>query len=202
MAVPSFRSTLILLVLIALAPLQAASVSKQQADVFSKKVALIQRQGEVSAKTTAGARRTALSEDELNSWFAFQAQPLLPNGLTDPKITIVGEGRVAGQATVDLDAVAKKRASGGTFDPWSLVGGRVPVNVIGILHTRDGLGRFELQSADIAGVPVPKTLLQELVSQYSRTPAHPEGVKMDDAFPLPAKIRQIEVGQGQAVIVQ
>jgi hypothetical protein len=202
MAVPSFRSTLILLVLIALAPLQAASVSKQQADVFSKKVALIQRQGEVSAKTTAGARRTALSEDELNSWFAFQAQPLLPNGLTDPKITIVGEGRVAGQATVDLDAVAKKRASGGTFDPWSLVGGRVPVNVIGVLHTRDGLGRFELQSADIAGVPVPKTLLQELVSQYSRTPAHPDGVKMDDAFPLPAKIRQIEVGQGQAVIVQ
>ena len=202
MAVSSFRSALILLVLIALAPLQAASVSKQQADVFSKKVALIQRQGEVSTKTTAGARRTALSEDELNSWFAYQAQPLLPNGLTEPKITIVGEGRVAGQATVDLDAVAKKRASGGTFDPWSLVGGRVPVNVIGILHTRDGLGRFELQSADIAGVPVPKTLLQELVSQYSRTPAHPEGVKMDDAFPLPAKIRQIEVGQGQAVVVQ
>ncbi len=138
MAVPSFRSALILLVLIALAPLQAASVSKQQADIFSKKVALIQQQGEVSAKTTAGARRTALSEDELNSWFAFQAPPLLPNGLTQPKITIVGEGRVAGQATVDLEAVAKKRASGGTFDPWSLVGGRVPVNVTGILHTRDG----------------------------------------------------------------
>ena len=202
MAVTSFRSALILLVLIALAPLQAASVSKQQADVFSKKVALIQRQGEVSAKTIAGARRTALSEDELNSWFAYQAQPLLPNGLTEPKITIVGDGRVAGQATVDLDAVAKKRASGGTFDPWSLVGGRVPVNVIGILHTRDGMGRFELQSADIAGVPVPKTLLQELVSQYSRTPNHPEGVRMDDAFPLPAKIRQIEVGTGQAVVVQ
>ncbi len=202
MAVPSFRSALILLVLIALAPLQAASVSKQQADIFSKKVALIQQQGEVSAKTTAGARRTALSEDELNSWFAFQAPPLLPNGLTQPKITIVGEGRVAGQATVDLEAVAKKRASGGTFDPWSLVGGRVPVNVTGILHTRDGMGRFELQTADIAGVPVPKALLQDLVSQYSRTAAHPDGVKMDDAFPLPAKIRQIEVGQGQAVIVQ
>ncbi len=202
MAVPSFRSALILLVFIALAPLQAASVSKQQAEVFSKKVALIQRQGEVSAKTTAGARRTALSEDELNSWFAYQAQPLLPNGLTEPKITIVGDGRVAGQATVDLEAVAKKRASGGTFDPWSLVSGRVPVNVIGILHTRDGMGRFELQSADIAGVPVPKTLLQELVSQYSRTPDHPDGVKMDDAFALPAKIRQIEVGQGQAIIVQ
>lgn len=202
MVMPSFRSALIVLVLIALVPLQAATLSKQNAAAFSKKVALIQKQGEVSTKATAAARRTPLSEDELNSWFTYQAQPLLPNGLTQPKIMIVGEGKVAGQATVDLEAVAKKRSSGGTFDPWSLVGGRVPVNVIGILHTRDGMGRFELQSADIAGVPVPKALLQDLVSQYSRTAKHPEGVQMDDAFALPAKIRQIEVGQGQAVVVQ
>ena len=202
MVVPSFRSALILLVLIALAPLQAASVSRQQGDAFAKKVALIQRQGDVSAKATVGSRRTALSEDEVNSWFTYQAQPLLPNGLTQPKLTIVGDGRVTGQATVDLDAVAKKRGSGGTFDPWSLIGGRVPVNVIGILHTRDGMGRFEMQSADIGGVPVPKSVLQELVSQYSRTPAHPAGVDLDDAFALPAKIRQIEVGAGQAVVVQ
>ena len=202
MVMPSLRSALILLVLTALVPLQAATVSRQQADVFSKKVALIQKQGEVSTKATAAARRTPLSEDEVNSWFTYQSQQYLPKGLTQPKVTIVGGGRVAGQATVDLEAVAKKRASGGTFDPWSLVGGRVPVNVIGILHTRDGMGRFELQSADIGGVPVPKTLLQELVSQYSRSPNHPAGVKLDDAFALPAKIRQIEVGQGQAVIVQ
>lgn len=198
----SHRSALILLVLTALAPLQAASVSKQQADTFSSKVALIQHQADVSAKATAGTHRTALSEDELNSWFTFQAPPLLPNGLSQPKVTIVGGGRVAGQATVDLDAVARKRATGGAFDPWSLIGGRVPLNVVGILHTRDGVGRFELQSADIGGVPVPKAILQELVSQYSRTPEHPDGVSLDDAFPLPSGIRQIEVGQGQAVVIQ
>jgi hypothetical protein len=202
MVMPSVRSALILLVLIALAPLQAASVSKQQGDAFAKKVALIQRQGTTSTKATPGARRTALSEDEVNSWFAYQAQPILPAGLTQPKLTIIGGGKVAGQATVDLEAVAKKRGSGGTFDPWSLLGGRVPLNVVGILHTRDGMGRFELQSADIGGVPVPKTLLQELLSSYSKTAAHPNGVDLDDAFALPAKIRQIEVGQGQAVVIQ
>ncbi len=202
MVVPSFRSALILLVLAALVPLQAATLSRQQADTFSQKVAVIQKQGEVSSKAAGAARRTPLSEDEVNSWFTYQSQSLLPNGLTQPKVTIVGGGRVAGQATVDLEAVAQKRASGGPFDPWSLVGGRVPLNVIGVLHTRDGMGRFELQSADIGGVPVPKTILQELVSQYSRTKEHPAGVNLDDAFALPAKIRQIEVGQGQAVIVQ
>jgi hypothetical protein len=203
MVVRRFRSALIFLLFTAIVPLQAGSVSRAQADVFSKKVALIQRQAEgVAGTERVNARRTALSEDELNSWFTYQASPLLPSGVTQPKVTIIGGGRVAGQATVDLDAVAKTKSSGGTLDPWSYVGGRVPVNVIGTLITRDGMGRFELQSADIGGVPVPKALLQQLVSYYSRTPADPDGVSLDDGFKLPARIRQIEVGEGQAVIVQ
>jgi hypothetical protein len=40
------------------------------------------------------------------------------------------------------------------------------------------------------------------VSYYSRTPENPQGVRLDDTFSLPANIRQIEVGQGQAVVVQ
>jgi hypothetical protein len=195
----ALRSLLFLLFL-ALVPLHAASVSKQEADVFAKKIVLIQRQADQTER--AGTRRTQLTEDEVNSWFAFQAQPLLPAGVSNPKVTIMGGGKVAGQATVDLDAIAKRRSTGGTLDPWSFIGGRVPVNVLGTLYTRDGMGRFELESADISGLPVPKTLLQELVSHYSRTPENPQGVRLDDSFALPAKIRQIEVGQGQAVIVQ
>ena len=202
MAFPSFRSALILLVLIALVPLQAASVSKQQADVFSKKVALIQQQGEVSAKTTAAARRTALSEDELNSWFAYQAPALLPNGLTDPKITIVGEGKVAGQATVDLEAVAKKRATGGTFDPWSLVGGRVPRERH--RHPSHARRHGPLRAAERRHRRRPGS---EGTAAGSREPvlAHLRASRRREdgrRIPLPAKIRQIEVGQGQAVIVQ
>ena len=192
--------SLIFLLFVALVPLHAASVSKQQADVFARKIVLIQRQADQVER--AGTRRTALTEDELNSWFAYQARPLLPAGVTDPKVTIIGGGRVAGQATVDLDAIAKKRSSGGTLDPWSYIGGRVPVNVVGTLHTRDGMGQFELQSADISGLPVPKTLLQEVVTYYSRTPENPRGVRLDDQFALPARIRQIEVAQGQAIVVQ
>ncbi len=195
----ALRSLLFLLFL-ALVPLHAASVSKQEADVFAKKIVLIQRQADQTER--AGTRRTQLTEDEVNSWFAFHAQPLLPAGVSNPKVTIMGGGKVAGQATVDLDAIAKRRSTGGTLDPWSFIGGRVPVNVLGTLYTRDGMGRFELESADISGLPVPKTLLQELVSHYSRTPENPQGVRLDDSFALPAKIRQIEVGQGQAVIVQ
>jgi hypothetical protein len=187
------------LAIAALVTVEAATVSRQNAEVFSKKVTVIRQNGETGKPV---GRKTAVTQDELNSWFTYSATPHLPSGVTQPQITIVGGGRVAGQAIVDLEALAKRRASGGTFDPWSLVGGRVPVNVTGILHTRDGKARFDVQSADISGLPVSPSLLQELVSFYSRTPEHPQGVRIDDTFSLPAQIREIQVGQGQAVIVQ
>jgi hypothetical protein len=184
-------------------PLEAI-VSRQGAEDFAQKIALIQRQGgDTSGPARAGSRRTRVTEDELNSWFMYRAQPVLPAGVSPPQITILGEGRLAGQAVVDLDAVAKRRSSGsGAFDPLSLIGGKVPVSVSGILHTRDGMARFEVQRAEMSSVPVPVTVLQEVLTYYSRTDERPQGVRLDDVFSLPANIRQIEVGQGQAVVVQ
>ena len=180
--------------------LEAAALSKQEADLFSRKLAQIVVQGDAAQKP--GNRRTPVTETELNSWFTYSAKPLLPAGVSDPRITMIGNGKVTGQAVVDLDAIAKKKASGGTFDIWNLVGGKVPVNVAGTLRTKDGIGSFDLESADVSGLPLPKSFLQEVVSYYSRTADHPQGVKIDDPFALPASIRQIDVGAGQAVIVQ
>jgi hypothetical protein len=185
-------------------PLRAATVSRQSAEEFAQKIALIQRQADSPASPArAGARRTRLTEDELNSWFMYRAQPVLPAGVSQPQVTILGEGRLAGQAIIDLDAVAKRRSSGGgAFDPLSLIGGKVPVTVSGILHTRDGMARFEVQRAEMSGVPVPVTVLQEVLTYYSRSDERPQGVRLDNVFSLPANIRQIEVGEGQAVVVQ
>jgi hypothetical protein len=198
----SFRTISVYLATVliaALATLQAADTSRPMAETFAKKIALINQHAE---RSPSAARRTTLTENELNSWFAFRAQPLLPTGLTQPKVTIVGNGKLMGSATVDLEAIARERGSGGSLDVWSYLGGRLPLNVTGVLHTKDGQGRFDLQAADISGVPVPKTLLQELLSFYTRTADKPQGVRIDDAFALPANIKQIEVGQGQAVVVQ
>lgn len=188
------------------AVLTAAALSPQHADAFAKKVAIISQQGTLSQQgigaRTAAARRTPVSETELNSWFAYRSRPLLPVGMTEPQITIVGDGKVNGSATVDLDAVGRSRRTGALLDPWSLLGGRLPVTVSGVLRTQNGQGRFELQQAAVSGVPIPKSVLQELVSHYSRTAEDPGGIDIDEPFALPAGIRQIEVGQGQAVIIQ
>jgi hypothetical protein len=199
-----FTRRLAVLVLAAavVVPLHAATVSRQSADDFSQKLALIQQHGD--SQPRAGTRRTRLTEDELNSWFMYRAQPVLPSGISQPQITILGEGRLAGQAILDLDTIAKRRSSSAasSFDPLSLVSGRVPITVSGILHTRDGKARFEVQRAEMSSIPVPVTVLQEVLTYYSRSDERPQGVRMDDVFTLPANIRQIEVGQGQAVVVQ
>ena len=179
--------------------MHAATTSKPQADAFAKKIAIINQHAELGTKSP---RRTPVTEGEVNSWFEFRAQPLLPLGVTSPKLTAIGNGKLLGSAIVDLEAIGKKKSTGGTFDLWSLVGGKVPVSVTGILHTKDGKGRFELQAADVSGLPLPSSLLQELVSYFTRTAEHPQGTKLDAPFELPAKIKQIEVGQAQAVVVQ
>lgn len=189
----------VMLVVLALVPLHARTVSRQNAEAFDKKVIRIR-----ALATTPGtaARRTPLTQDEVNSWFTYSAQPLLPSGVTQPQVIILGAGRLSGTAVVDLDAIARRRTSDSLLNPWNLVGGRVPLTITGVLRTRDGVGRFELQRAEMSGVPVPVTLVQELVSYYSRTETNPDGISLTDSFALPSKIREIEVAQGQAVVVQ
>ena len=190
----------LLVAAVAVASLHAAVISQQSAESFSQKVARIQRQGET--RQGAGTRRTPISEDEVHSWFVHRSQPSLPRGVSQPQLSIVGQGRLSGQAVIDLEAIGRRRSSGGMFDPFSLLGGRVPIAVTGVLHTRDGMGRFEVEEARLAGIPMPSGMLQDLLGYYSRTPERPQGVRLDDPFTLPSGIRQVEIGTGQAVIVQ
>lgn len=178
---------------------QGPRVSRQQADAFAQKIENIQKHADSG---TAAARQTTLSEAEVNSWFAYHAPPLLPEGIAQPRVSILGSRRMTGTAIVDLDAVAKGRQSGGLFDVWNLVGGRLPVTVTGLLHASAGRVRFEMQEADISGVPLPRRMLEELVQYYSRSEDRPSGVRLTDTFELPAGIRQVELRPGSAIVVQ
>ena len=71
-----------------------------------------------------------------------------------------------------------------------------------MLRTQKGVGAFTLESASVGGVPVPKTILQELVTYYSRSESQPKGINIEAPFQLPAKILEIRTAQGQALVVQ
>jgi len=181
--------------------LGADGASKQNAELLKQKVATISAHGE---RPTKEGRRTTVTEGEVNSYLVYDAKPQLPAGVVDPAVTILGggTGRLAGRAVVDLDAVRHSRASQSWFDPTNYLTGRLPVTASGILITKDGKGQFQLESAEISGVKVPKTVLQELLSYYSKTPENPEGINMDAPFELPAKIREIRVSTGTSTVVQ
>lgn len=176
-----------------------APVSRQQADVFQQKLDKIVKQADTRSDRE---RPTEITEVEVNSYLAFKAGDQLPVGVTEPSIGILERGRLSGRAVVDLDVIRQKKSSGGWFDPTSYLTGTLPLTATGVLRTSDGQGRFQLESAAVSGIPIPKSFLQEIVSYYTRTAADPNGIGIDDAFDLPAEIRRIDADSGKAVIVQ
>ena len=173
--------------------------SKQDAELLKRKVATITAFGD---RPSNQLRRTAVTESEVNAYLGYDGRAQLPAGVVDPEVSILGTGRLSGRAVVDLDAVRRAKAAQSWFDPTSYLTGRLPVTATGRLQTNNGIGRFELESASVGGVPVPKLLLQEIVGYYSRTHENPSGINIDDPFALPARIREIQVERGQAIIVQ
>jgi hypothetical protein len=173
--------------------------SKHDAALFRQKVAAITL---IGARPVKQARRTIITENEVNAYLALDAAADLPAGVIDPSVAILGTGRVSGRAIVDLDAVRKSSNPTSMLDPMSYLTGRLPISATGVLTTSHGVGRFQLESATVSDVPVPKMILQQIVGYYSRTPEQPGGIGLDDPFALPARIREIQVERGQAIIVQ
>jgi hypothetical protein len=173
--------------------------TKRDAAALKQKVAAITAHAEKPSKV---ARRTIVTESEVNSYLVYDARDQIPVGVVEPSIAALGAGRLSGRAVVDLDAVRKQKAPTSLLDPMNYLMGRLAVTAVGTLKTANGIGRFELESSSVGSIPIPKVLLQEIVSYYSRSADKPAGIGLDDPFPLPARIREIQVDRGQAIIVQ
>jgi hypothetical protein len=182
-------------------------VTKRDAQLLQQKVATINAHAERLLKQQpkqpqVQALRTTVTENEVNAYLVYDSKEQLPTGVVDPAVSILGGGRLAGRAVVDLDAVRREKKPTSLLDPMNYLSGRLPVAATGTLTTKEGVGRFQLESASVSGLPIPKMLLQEIVSYYSRSPEIPAGINIDDPFALPARIREIQVERGQAIIVQ
>jgi hypothetical protein len=154
-----------------------------------------------AAVAAAKSQTTQLTDAELNSYLRYHLRDQVPVGIVEPTLNAIGDGRVRGGATIDLDAVRKSRQRGWT-DPLNYLTGQLPLTASGVLITQNGKGRFQLESAEISGISIPKSLVQELLSHYSKTTENPAGISLDDPFELPARIKEIRVGRGEAMVLQ
>lgn len=179
----------------------AEPVSRRDAARLQAKLDKITRNPGASVKSKV-ATRTPVTETEVNSYLRYELADRIPAGVKDPWVSILGEGRVTGRATVDLGQVGQSRKSGGMLDPFNFLKGSLPLAVNGVLRTKDGVATFGLESASISGVPVPSWMLQEIVSYYSKSATSPQGVSIEKPFVLPSGIREIQLDRGQAIVVQ
>ena len=180
--------------------LSAADVlTPQLGNAFARKVVVVQDHANAGVKKPLS---TTFTQAETNSYLKYNAIDLLPTGLTEPLITLHANNRVSARAIVDLDIVRKKQGSGGWFDPTSYLTGKLLVTAAGRVITGDGKGRVDLESAEVSGIPIPKSFLNQMVNFFTRTADNPKGSTVDDIFDLPARIRSIDGEQGKFTVHQ
>jgi len=187
---------LIALLLIGAASLYAAGAdpTRKEAGLFQQKLEAIRRE--------QPKRRTVVVQAEIDSYFRFDAAKDLPVGIVNPTLVGVGPNRVSASAVVDLDAVRKASPPQSLLDPKNLLIGRVPLSAVATFTSSNGMGKFVIESAKIGTLPLPKLLLDEVASYYTRSVSRPNGYTTEDPFPLPAGIKEIHVTRGQALVVQ
>ena len=174
-------------------------LTPQLSAAFQAKMLAVMQNGE---SNKPAARTTPFEELELNSYLRFGIAELLPVGLTEPFIKLMGQGRANLRAVVDLDMVRKSQGQKSWYDPTAYLTGQIPIMVTGVLTAADGVGRFNVERIEVKGVPMPKRLLQEILSYYTKSADYPNGVNLDDQFNLPAKIRRVDVDVSRAIITQ
>jgi hypothetical protein len=176
----------------------AAPPTSQQAAAFEAKMNAVISRG---SEARPSGHRTEFAGDEVNAYLQLRLISKFPTGVADPAVELHDQGRLSGRAVVDLDGI-RKRSSGGWFDPAAYLGGKLPVTASGTLKTGEGRGQFFLETAEISGIPIPKTLLQEVVGYYTKSPDMPDGVNLDAPFDLPSQIQRIDVVTNKATVVQ
>ena len=145
--------------------------------------------------------RTSFTDREVNAYLKVYGPTFLPHGLTDPQIVIGDPGRVTARGIVDLDAVRLSRQRD-WLDPMNYMTGLLDFTATGVVTGSNGKGMALFESATLAGISVPKRIVQELVRYYTIGSEAPTGFDLDEPFELPANIQSIVFEPGRATIIQ
>ncbi|MCC7185495.1 MAG: hypothetical protein IT185_04580 [Acidobacteria bacterium] len=178
----------------------AQDASRADADRMGKKVeAIVQRA--ILAPAKAAPLKTTFTDRELNAYLHHHGTEQLPAGVTKARVTMLDANKLETRAVVDLDAVRTSQPRG-WLDPLGYVTGSLEVVTIGMFSGTGGQGVFRYESGTVGGVPIPRAVMQEVIAYYSRSPELPKGINLDQPFPLPAGIREVQVRRGAATVVQ
>jgi hypothetical protein len=179
----------------------AQQPTRAEADEMHAKIARVAARATAPRDAGVPPLRTTFTNREINAYFVHYGPEFLPPGIAEPRVTIGADGRITARAMADLDAVRLARERG-FLDPLAYLRGSLEVVTVGRFEGEDGLGVIRFVSASVAGIEVPRTVAQELLRFYTRTPERPDGLAFDEPFPLPARLRTVSAANGMLTLVQ
>lgn len=199
---PLALTAAVLLAGASVAPAQDTALRADAASMQRKLVSIVTR-AELPAKSTTALplQRTTFTDREANAYFRIHGPEFLPEGVADPQVAIDAAGRVRARAIVDLDQALKTKERS-WLDPLAWVTGKLELAGVGTLRAVNGRGVFMLESTTLGGVAISNSVMQEIVSFYSRSPENPRGFVLGEQFELPSAIKSVETTRGRAVVVQ
>lgn len=165
------------------------------AESLARKIELLRERYE---RESSDAMELEVSEDEANAYLAHRLADQFPEGVVDPWVRFVG-GPVWAGAMLDL-AVLRSQLPQSSI--MQLLAGRVPVELSARLRAEGGVGKLDLESVTLGGIPLPKTFLQELVSTYTKSASRPDGVRLEEPFNLPLGLESVRTEKGKLLLRQ
>jgi hypothetical protein len=154
------------------------------------------------AQSPVPSKTTTFSESELNTALRVNLKEKLPKGIGEPQVRLLGDSRIAARAIVDVDEFKRKRTKPSGGGPLNFFSGKIPILLRGEIIALDGQGVFKLQSAEANGIPLPRSLVLDLLATYTRSRNNPAGFNPEKPFDLPASIREVTVNAGEVIVVQ
>jgi hypothetical protein len=172
-------------------------LSWAEADALSRKLAVIEeRHRQQKARRSPAVQVT---QGELNSYLNLSYASELPKGVSDVEVRF-GQGRIEAKGYVDIEQVRGKVPQGSTWSPLSFLSGQVPIEIAGKLVNKDGFGTVELDSAYVASIRVPISVVEQMIASSTKSAKHPGGYDLHAPFRLPYSVSRVRVEPGQAVL--
>jgi len=177
-------------------PVPRPGLSWAEADALGVKLdALDKRQ---KNGRTARPETVEISESELNSYVNLKLQ--IPDGVSDVAVHLDKE-RIMATALVDLDKVQAKPPASSSWNPMSLLGGRVPVLVRGkVVAQDDAFASIEFEEVKLGSLPIPASVLEQLVSSATKTRESPQGLDILSPFRLPYSMKRVRLQPGRCFL--